>query len=240
MLRGGIQRAEGSSRRVHPPGGHRRRPGTMTSPLDRSKMGVKYLTANALVDGDFGGGFGSAVAASAARASPATRDSAMALTGIAGVRYVSDFANVDAGLKYQYLHTQVYNFNDAFAVNGTNFTTSAKGNYDFHSLLASLVYNFNSREAASAPIPAAAPAPPPPPPEERQRTVALSWLQAPVRRLHRRRRRRHSAASAGGNLTSSVVMVRLLPWLETTASGARRWRAAQRSAGPQGRNNVSQ
>jgi hypothetical protein len=86
----------------------------------------------------------------------------MALTGIAGVRYALT-PNVDAGLKYQYLHTGKLNFNDAFALNGTNFTTSAKGNYDSHSVLASLVYNFNSREAAPAPIPAAAPAPPPPP-----------------------------------------------------------------------------
>ena len=130
-------------------------------------MGVKYLTANALVDGDFGGGFGGYAGGGIGRAWASfsgDKDSAMALTGIAGVRYALT-PNVDAGLKYQYLHTGKLNFNDAFAVNGTNFTTSAKGNYDSHSLLASLVYNFNSREAASAPIPAAAPAPPPPPPE---------------------------------------------------------------------------
>jgi opacity protein-like surface antigen len=129
-----------------------------------SKMGVKYLTANALVDGDFGCGFGGYAGGGIGRAWASfsgDKDSAMALTGIAGVRY-SLSPNVDAGLKYQYLHTGKLNFNDAFAVNGTNFTTSAKGNYDSHSVLASLVYNFNSREAASAPIPAAAPAPPPP------------------------------------------------------------------------------
>ena len=87
----------------------------------------------------------------------------MALTGIAGVRYALS-PNVDAGLKYQYLHTGKLAFNDAFAVNGVNYTSTAKGNYDSHSVLASLVYNFNSREAP-APIQAAAPAPPPPPPE---------------------------------------------------------------------------
>ena len=133
-----------------------------------SKMGVKYLTANALVDGDFGGGFGGYAGGGIGRAWASfsgDKDSAMALTGIAGVRYALS-PNVDAGLKYQYLHTGKLNFNDAFAVNGTNFTTSARGNYNSHSVLASLVYNFNSREAAAAPIPAAAPAPPPPPPPE--------------------------------------------------------------------------
>ena len=73
--------------------------------------------------------------------------------------------NVDAGLKYRYFHTGKLGFNDAFTLNAVPFTTSAKGNYDSHSLLASLVYNFNSRGEA-APIPAAAPAPPPPPPPE--------------------------------------------------------------------------
>jgi opacity protein-like surface antigen len=131
-----------------------------------SKMGVKYLTANALIDGDFGGGFGGYAGAGYGRAWASyggDKDNAAAVTGIAGLRYALS-SNVDAGLKYQYLHTGKLNFSDAFAVNGTNFTTSAKGNYDSHSVLASLVYNFNSREAAPAPIPAAAPAPPPPPP----------------------------------------------------------------------------
>jgi opacity protein-like surface antigen len=131
-----------------------------------SHMGVKYLTANALLDGDFGGGFGGYAGGGIGRAWASysgDKDSAMALTGIAGVRYALS-PNVDAGLKYQYLHTGKLAFNDAFAVNGTNFTTSAKGNYDSHSVLASLVYNFNSSAPPPAPIPAAAPAPPPPPP----------------------------------------------------------------------------
>lgn len=131
------------------------------------KMGVKYLTANALLDGDFGGGFGGYAGAGVGRAWASysgDKDSAMAVTGIAGVRYALT-SNIDAGLKYQYLHTGKLAFNDAFAVNGVNYTSTAKGNYDSHNVLASLVYNFNSREAAPAPIPAAAPAPPPPPPE---------------------------------------------------------------------------
>jgi opacity protein-like surface antigen len=132
-----------------------------------SSIGVKYLTANALVDGDFGGGFGAYAGGGIGRAWASfsgDNDSAMALTGIAGVRYALS-SNVDAGLKYQYLHTGKLAFNDAFAVNGVNYTSTAKGNYDSHSVLASLVYNFNSREAPPPPIPAAAPAPPPPPPE---------------------------------------------------------------------------
>ncbi len=92
-------------------------------------------------------------------------DNAWAVQGIAGVRYAIS-PNVDAGLKYRYFHTGKLGFNDAFTLNAVPFTTSAKGNYDSHSLLASLVYNFNSRGEA-VPIPAAAPAPPPPPPPER-------------------------------------------------------------------------
>jgi opacity protein-like surface antigen len=129
-----------------------------------TRMGVKYLTANALLDTDLGGGFGAYAGGGVGRAWASysgDKDSAMAVTGIAGVRYALT-PNIDAGVKYQYLHTGKLAFNDAFAVNGTNFTTTAKGNYDSHNLLASLVYNFNSREAAPAPIPAAAPAPPPP------------------------------------------------------------------------------
>ncbi|MEO8454643.1 MAG: outer membrane beta-barrel protein [Sphingomicrobium sp.] len=131
-----------------------------------SRIGVKYVTANALLDGDFGGGFGGYAGGGVGRAWASfsgDKDSAMALTGIAGVRYALS-PNVDAGLKYQYLRTGKLAFNDAFAVDGTNFTSTAKGRYVSHSLLASLVYNFNAPTAA-APIPAAAPAPPPPPPE---------------------------------------------------------------------------
>src|SRR5438067_11310044 len=130
-----------------------------------SRMGVKYLTANALLDGDFGGGFGGYAGAGIGRAWASfsgDKDNAMALTGIAGVRYALT-SNIDACVKYQYLHTGKLNFNDAFAVNGVNYTSSAKGNYDSHNVLASLVYNFNSSAPAPAPIPAAVPAPPPPP-----------------------------------------------------------------------------
>ena len=129
-------------------------------------IGIASLMGNALLDGDFGGGFGGYVGGGAGRAWASfsgDKDNAWAVQGIAGLRYALS-PNVDAGLKYRYFHTGKLDFDDAFAVNGTNFTTSAKGNYDSHSLLASLVYNFNSREAA--PVPAAAPAPPPPPPPE--------------------------------------------------------------------------
>lgn len=131
-----------------------------------SRLGVKYLTANALIDGDFGGGFGAYAGGGVGRAWASLsgdKDNAMALLGIAGVRYAVS-PNVDVGVKYQYLHTGKLNFSDAFAVNDVNFTTSAKGNYDSHNVLASLVYNFNAPAVAPAPIPAAAPAPPPPPP----------------------------------------------------------------------------
>ncbi len=129
-------------------------------------IGVAFLTANALLDSNFGGGFGGYAGGGIGRAWASfsgDKDNAMAYTGIAGIRYAIS-PNIDAGIKYQYLHTGKLAFNDAFSVNGVNFTSSAKGNYDSHNILASLVYNFNSRGEAPAPIPAAAPAPPPPPP----------------------------------------------------------------------------
>jgi len=129
-------------------------------------IGVKTLMANALLDGDFGGGFGGYAGGGAGRAWASMggdNDSAWAYQGIAGIRYALT-PNIDAGVKYRYFHTNKLAFDDAFILNGEPFTTRAKGNYDSHSVLASLVYNFNSREAP-APIPAAAPAPPPPPPE---------------------------------------------------------------------------
>jgi opacity protein-like surface antigen len=130
-----------------------------------SKMGMKYLTANALIDGDIGGGFGAYAGGGIGRAWASfsgDKDSAMALMGTAGVRYAVS-PNVDVGVKYQYLHTGKLNFSDAFSVNGVNYTSDAKGNYDSHNILASLVYNFNSAGTAPAPQPAAAPPPPPPP-----------------------------------------------------------------------------
>jgi OmpA-OmpF porin, OOP family len=128
-------------------------------------IGIKTLMANALLDGNFGGGFGGYAGGGVGRAWASLsgdKDNAMAFQGIAGLRYALT-PNVDAGLKYRYFHTGKLDFSDAFAVNGTNFTTNAKGNYDSNSVLASLVYNFNSAARPEA-IPAAAPAPPPPPP----------------------------------------------------------------------------
>ena len=130
-----------------------------------SHVGVTKLMANALVDGDFGGGFGGYAGGGIGRAwarYAGDKDNAFAYQGIAGLRYALS-PNIDAGVKYEYFRTGKLNFDQAFAVNGTNFTTRAKGNYTSNNVLASLVYNFNSREAA-APIPAAAPAPPPPAP----------------------------------------------------------------------------
>jgi OmpA-OmpF porin, OOP family len=134
-------------------------------------IGVKTLMANALLDSDIGGGFGGYIGGGAGRAWTSfsgDKDNAWAFQGIAGLRYALS-PNVDAGVKYRYFRTGKLNFDDAFAVNGTNFTTAASGRYSSHSLLASLVYNFNAPSEA-APIPAAAPAPPPPPPEPATQT----------------------------------------------------------------------
>lgn len=130
-------------------------------------IGIKTLMANALLDSNFGNSrFGGYVGGGAGRAwanLSGDSDNAWAFQGIAGLRAaISD--HVDAGVKYRYFHTAKLGFNDAFTVNGVPFATTSSGNYDSHSVLASLVYNFNGR-ARPAPIPAAAPAPPPPPPE---------------------------------------------------------------------------
>jgi opacity protein-like surface antigen len=138
----------------------------LSSDFGGNKMGVTTLMANALLDGDFGSGFGGYVGGGAGRAWASysgDKDNAWAYQGIAGIRYAVS-PNVDVGLKYRYLRTGNLGFDDSFAVNGTTFDTSSKGKYVSNSLLASLVYSFNS-PAAPAPIPAAAPAPPPPPPE---------------------------------------------------------------------------
>jgi opacity protein-like surface antigen len=130
-----------------------------------SKMGVEYLTANALLDSDIGGGFGAYAGGGVGRAWASfsgDKDSTTALTAIAGVRYALT-SNLDAGVKYQYLHTGKLDFSDAFAVNGTDYASSARGNYNSHNVLASLVYNFNGRASAPA-EPAAMPVAPPPPP----------------------------------------------------------------------------
>lgn len=128
-------------------------------------IGVKKLMANALVDGDFGGGFGGYAGVGAGRAWASlsgAKDSAWAYQGIAGLRYAIS-PNIDAGVKYEYFRTARLNFGDAFAVNGTNFTSNARGKFASSNILATLVYNFNSRGVV-APTPVAAPAPPPPPP----------------------------------------------------------------------------
>jgi len=131
--------------------------------LPSGRAGVTYVLANALLDSDFGGGWGGYVGGGAGRAwisYSGDKDNAWAFDGEAGVRYALT-PNLDAGLKYQYLHTAKLNFDDAFAVNGVNYTSTASGNYNSHNVLVSLVYNFNGREEAA---PAAAPPPPPPPP----------------------------------------------------------------------------
>lgn len=131
--------------------------------LPSSRAGVTYVLANALLDSDFGGGWGGYIGGGAGRAWVSylgDKDNAWAFDGTAGIRYALT-PNLDAGLKYQYLHTAKLNFNDAFAVNGVNYTSTASGNYNSHNVLASLVYNFNGRGEV---VPAAAPPPPPPPP----------------------------------------------------------------------------
>ena len=128
-------------------------------------IGIATLMGNALLDGNFGGGFGGYIGGGAGRAWASLsgdKDSAWAYQGIAGLRYALT-PNLDAGVKYRYFRTGTLNFNDAFTIDTVPFTTETSGHYSSHSVLASLVYNFNGR-AAPAPVAEAPPPPPPPPP----------------------------------------------------------------------------
>lgn len=130
----------------------------------------KVSVASAMVNGllDFGGpGLGAYVGGGAGRARVSydgDKDSAWAYQGIAGVRTAVS-PNVDVGLKYRYFRTGKLNFQDDFAIDGEMFETEARGRYSSHSLLASLVYNFNSSSPALVPAaaPVSAPAPVAPP-----------------------------------------------------------------------------
>ena len=130
------------------------------------KVGLKYATANALLDSDFGGGLGGYVGGGYGHAWSTlngSHDNAPAFVGIAGLRYAVT-PNVDVGVKYQYLQTGRLNYDNAFTVNNVSYASAADGKYKSHSVLATLAYNFNA-PAAEAPAPEAAPPPPPPAPE---------------------------------------------------------------------------
>ena len=88
-------------------------------------------------------------------------DSALAWQLIAGIRMpVSD--NIDAGVKYRFFNTRKLKFSDGD-------TTSLKGHWRSHSLLASLTYNFYS------------PPPPPPPPPPAAASAASGDADVPGR-----------------------------------------------------------
>ena len=125
----------------------------------------KVSVASAMINGllDFGGpGLGAYVGAGVGRARVSyagDKDSAWAMQGIAGLRTAIS-PNVDVGVKYRYFRSGKLNFQDDFAIGGDVFESEARGRYASHSLLASLVYNFNA--PTLAPVPVAAPAPPAP------------------------------------------------------------------------------
>ena len=110
-------------------------------------VGITSLMVNALADTSFGhsrfGGYiGGGVGSAWADFSGAS-DNALAVQGIAGVR-ASLTDHIDAGVKYRYFHTGKLTFDNDFAVDGTSFTSRATDNFNSHSVLASLTYNFGS------------------------------------------------------------------------------------------------
>jgi len=134
-------------------------------------VGITSLMVNALADTNFGhsrfggyigGGVGSAWADFSGES-----DNVLAVQGIAGVRAaLTD--HIDAGVKYRYFHTGKLTFDDDFAVNGVPFSSRASDNFNSHSVLASLTYNFGSPEPRvveqDTTVVAVPEAPPPPAP----------------------------------------------------------------------------
>lgn len=123
---------------------------------------VKKLMANALIDGNFGGRLGGYIGGGAGRAwadLAGDSDSAWAYQGIAGLRYALT-PNLDAGVKYEYFRTGRLNFNNAFTIGTTNYSSSSSGKFGSSNILANLAYNFG----AAAKEEALQPPPPPPPP----------------------------------------------------------------------------
>ncbi len=85
------------------------------------------------------------------------RDSAFAWQLIAGTRYaVSE--NIDVGLKYRYFQTGNLNY-DIYEDCCSSF--EGDGKFSSHSLLASLIFNFNTPAPPPPPVYVAPPAPPP-------------------------------------------------------------------------------
>ena len=110
-------------------------------------VGITSLMVNALADSNFGhsrfGGYVGGGVGSAWANFSGENDNALAVQGIAGVRAaITD--HIDAGVKYRYFHTGKLTVDNDFAVNGTSFTTRATDNFNSHSVLASLTYNFGS------------------------------------------------------------------------------------------------
>ena len=132
-------------------------------------VGITSLMVNALADTNFGhsrfGGYVGGGVGSAWANFSGENDNALAVQGIAGVR-ASLTDHIDAGVKYRYFHTGKLTVDNDFAVNGKSFTTRATDNFNSHSVLASLTYNFGSpaprvveQETAIVAVPDA---PPPP------------------------------------------------------------------------------
>jgi opacity protein-like surface antigen len=133
-------------------------------------VGITSLMVNALADTNFGhsrfGGYIGGGVGSAWADFSGTSDNALAVQGIAGVR-ASVTDHIDAGIKYRYFHTGKLTFDNDFAVNGTSFTSRATDNFNSHSVLASLAYNFGSpaqRVAEEVTTVVAVPDAPPPQP----------------------------------------------------------------------------
>ena len=133
-------------------------------------VGITSLMVNALADTNFGhsrfGGYVGGGVGSAWANFSGSSDNALAVQGIAGVR-ASLTDHIDAGIKYRYFHTGKFTFDNDFAVNGTSFTSRAKDNFNSHSVLASLTYNFGSpasRVAEEVTTVVAVPDAPPPQP----------------------------------------------------------------------------
>ncbi len=147
------------------------------------RVKVRSIMANALLDFGDENGLSFYAGAGIGRARVELlreRDNALAVQGIAGVRYAIS-PNIDIGLKYRYFRTGNLDLSESFAAGGnldrttvnpvgpivvdTRTTvvlfTDLEQKFRSHSLLASLIFNFGG--AAPPPPPRLSPLPPPPP-----------------------------------------------------------------------------
>ncbi len=134
-------------------------------PEINEKARVISLMANGLADfgdeNDVSGYIGAGIGRARVKVA-GDSDSTFAWQLIAGLRKAVT-PNVDVGIKYRYFRTGKVNFSDEFNDGVDFFGINTSGKLRSHSLLASLIFNFNSPPPPPVVVAPIAPPPAPPP-----------------------------------------------------------------------------